>query len=219
MNFVSEKNQTPRQVTAREAVSRSRPFEGETWVVDAFSGADVADIAHILTIVHGSLPTVFELASAHAPSGHLRELLFAASESFQAWRRFLALLTSKAGPAPSCLNDDVHMVSLVQLKHAIQLLASSERRGCAVGAATAMLADWHLTIPPLLSCASRFGIGHHLPSPPQVNEIIAGIEQTEPTTSELRAMTFGASQFYHMDDEIFLHLRARRQARHALSHV
>lgn len=215
MNSVTEKKIAQGRSVVANALMRKGPSETVRIDTADFDIPDVADLAHALTVTHGGLPNIFDLASLRSDAQSLRNHLVTCSNSFQDWRRFLSALTSKAGPAPSLTDDAAHMVSLVQTKQGIQLLGESERKGCAIGAAFAMLNDWQIVLPESFKFAARLDIVEGIALPPRTSAIIEEMECLEPSAAELRAMSFGADQFYQLNDAFFRHLEARRKARKA----
>ena len=63
-------------------------------------------------------------------------------EAFERERLYLVRLTSAVGPLPSTPGAAETEASLVAARHALETLAMSERNGCALGAATALVGDW-----------------------------------------------------------------------------
>ncbi|MEX6641314.1 hypothetical protein V2A36_33310, partial [Pseudomonas aeruginosa] len=73
-------------------------------------------------------------------------------------RTYLAHLTAAVGPLPSTPGQAESESALVGERHALEMLARSERRGCATGAVAALLYDWRAIRRVLDVAAERFGV-------------------------------------------------------------
>lgn len=99
---------------------------------------NLADAVHLLCSVHGKFPGLADLALAGCPAGAARDWLRQAAESFERERLFLVRLTSAVGPIPSTPGAAACESALAAQRHAIETLARSERKGCTLGASTAL---------------------------------------------------------------------------------
>ncbi len=115
------------------------------------AGRDLADAVHLLCSLHGRHPGLIELALQHASDAPARTWLAQASEAFERERLYLVRLTSAVGPMPSTPGAAETEASLLAQRHALEILARSERRGCALGAAASLVGDW----PPIRSLLDR----------------------------------------------------------------
>ena len=97
---------------------------------------------HLLCNLHGRYPGLIELALQLCPAGPAQEWLSRASEAFERERLYLVRVTSAVGPLPSTPGAAETESSLSAARHALETLANSERKGCALGAATALVGDW-----------------------------------------------------------------------------
>jgi hypothetical protein len=98
-------------------------------------------------------------------------------------------------------------------RHAIEMLAQSERRGCALGAALALALDWRSVRSVLDAAAIRFGVDrpeYRLDEPGAVRSLADGAAQ-EPAVE--RALLFGADQVLIQHYRLWDLLEARQQAR------
>ena len=84
-----------------------------------------------------AIPGLIELALQRCPKGEAKDWLDHAAEAFERERLYLVRLTSAVGPLPSTPGAAETETSLVAARHALETLAQSERKGCALGAATA----------------------------------------------------------------------------------
>ncbi|WP_308517043.1 DUF6975 family protein [Sphingomonas flavescens] len=177
------------------------------------SGRDLADAVHLLCSLHGRYPGVIELALQRAPKGAVQAWLGRASEGFERERLFLVRLTSAVGPLPSTPGAGETETSLVAARHALETLAMSEREGCSLGAATALVGDW-LPIRRLLDrAATRAGIESPAPSLPDDNSILAVIGDGTEAPARARALAFGGEQLLLQHRALFDLLEARAEAR------
>src|SRR3982750_4686479 len=108
----------------------------------AHSARDLADAVHLLCSLHGRHPSLVEVAYRGASEGPGRDWLVRAAEGFERERLFLVRLTSAVGPIPSTPGAIETETSLNAQRNELEILESSERRGCALGAAAALIGDW-----------------------------------------------------------------------------
>ena len=174
---------------------------------------DLADAVHLLCSLYGRHPGLVELALGHCASGPVRDWLIAASLGFERERLYLVRLTAAVGPLPSTLGSAETAGVLGQQRHAIETLALSERRGCALGATTALIADWAALRGVLDRAAVRMGIDVPLGSLPDADAIAAVIESAIAGPAAERALAFGAEQLLLQNRGLFDLLEARAEAR------
>jgi hypothetical protein len=103
--------------------------------------------------------------------------------------------------------------SLVAARHALETLAMSERDGCALGAATALVGDWWPIRRLLDRAATRVGIESPAPSLPDEASVIGAIEPAAATPASARALSFGGEQLLLQHRALFDLLEARAEAR------
>ena len=160
----------------------------------AAASRDLSDAVHLLCAIHGSHPGLTDVAHADCPAGPPRDWLRDAADAFDRERLYLVRLTSAIGPMPSTPGAVQTENALLAQRHAIETLAQSERRGCALGAATALIQDWRSLRPLLDHAAKRSGVecpACTLPDDPSIAEVIAaGVTGT----AAERAFSFGAEQ-------------------------
>src|SRR5947199_8940937 len=177
------------------------------------SARDLADTVHLLCSLHGRYPGLIEIALQRCPKGEARSWLDRASEAFERERLYLVRLTSAVGPLPSTPGAAETETSLVAARHALETLATSERKGCALGAATALVGDWWPVRRLLDRAASRVGIESPAPSLPDETSIIEVIERAAETPAASRALSFGGEQLLLQHRALFDLLEARSEAR------
>ena len=177
------------------------------------SGRDLADAVHLLCNLHGRYPGLIELALQRCPKGPAQDWLSRASDAFERERLYVVRLTSAVGPLPSTPGAAETEASLVAARHALETLAMSERDGCALGAATALVGDWWPIRRLLDRAATRVGIESPAPSLPDEASIIAAVEEAAPTPASARALAFGGEQLLLQHRALFDLLEARAEAR------
>jgi hypothetical protein len=170
---------------------------------------DLADLLHALCAVHGRQPGMADAALDHAAQPDAAEWLTAVAEGFLAERGYLAQLVAAAGPLPSTPGQAETEAALVGQRHALDMLARSDRAGCATGAVAALVLDWPAIRAVLDVAADRFGVARqpfHLPID-GVDALFAG------GPGPARAMRFGADQMLAQMRGLWHLLEARAAAR------
>jgi hypothetical protein len=93
------------------------------------------------------------------------------------------------------------------------MLAQSERRGCALGAAMALIIDW-VVIRGVLDCAAkRFGVEAPVSRLLDTAPVRALADQSDGKPAVTRALLFGAEQVALQHRGLWDLLEARQQAR------
>jgi len=177
------------------------------------SGRDIADAIHLLCSLHGRYPGLVELALQRCPKGPVQDWLTRASEGFERERLYLVRLTSAVGPLPSTPGAAETEASLMAARHALETLAVSERNGCALGAATALVGDWWPIRRLLDRAAARVGTEPPAPSLPDEASVVAIIDSGALTPASSRALAFGSEQLLLQHRALLDLLEARAEAR------
>jgi hypothetical protein len=177
------------------------------------SGRDLADAVHLLCSLHGRYPGLIEMALQRCPKGAAQEWLIRASDAFERERLYVVRLTSAVGPLPSTPGAAETEASLVAARHALETLAMSERDGCALGSATALVGDWWPIRRVLDRAATRAGIESPAPSLPDEASVLRVIEQGTSTPASARALAFGCEQLLLQHRAMLDLLEARAEAR------
>ncbi len=180
------------------------------------SGRDLADAVHLLCSLHGRYPGLIELALQRSPKGPVHDWLIRASEGFERERLYVVRLTAAVGPLPSTPGAAETESSLVAARHALETLAMSERNGCALGAATALIGDWWPIRRLLDRAAARVGTEAPAPSLPDESSVVAIIDRGADTPASQRALAFGGEQLLLQHRALFDLLEARAEAREDL---
>lgn len=173
---------------------------------------DLADAVHLLCHLHGRHPGLLDL-SLHVSRGAARNWLEDACEQFERERLFLVRLTAAVGPLPSTPGSVETENAILAQRHAIETLASSERQGCALGAAIALAADWRALRPLLDRAAGRAGVPSPPSSLPDDAAASGAIESSIEGPAAQRALAFGAEQLMLQHRGLLDLLEARASAR------
>lgn len=174
---------------------------------------NLADIIHYLCALHGRHPGVVDHAASRTAFPVARQWLLSAADGFAVERTYLTRLVVAAGPLPSTMGQDKADAAVEGQRHALDMLAQSDREGCAFGAATALVLDWHRVRPLLDRAAERFGV---VPAPnilPTEDDtaILIDMISTEPRVD--RALHFGADQLLTQHRGMWDLLEARQLTR------
>ncbi|MFW2852609.1 DUF6975 family protein [Sphingomonas sp. TX0543] len=177
---------------------------------------DLADAVHAVCALHGMAPSIIEQASvAPGSSGQMREWLMSSASMFDAERAMLAALTAAVGPQPSTPGQAQTEAAIVAQRHALTMLAESNRVGCAIGAATAFLLDWISIRSILVIAGERVGILPERSPLPTDRETRALLDDLGGGMAMRRAVTFGAQQLLAQHRGLWQLLDARASARRA----
>jgi hypothetical protein len=174
---------------------------------------DLADSVHLLCSLYGRHPALIDLALSACSAGPARTWLLEATEQFERERRYLVRLASAVGPLPSTPGAAQTENALQAQRHAVETLARSEREGCALGAATALIADWSAIRPLLDRAAARAGLETPLASLPGETSIARVVTSAIDGVPAERALFFGTEQLLLQHRALFDLLEARASAR------
>lgn len=177
------------------------------------TGRDLSDAVHLLCNLHGRYPGLIQLALQRCPAGPAQSWLSGASEAFERERLYLVRLTAAVGPLPSTPGAAETEASLVAARHALETLAHSERKGCALGAATALVGDWWPIRRLLDRAAARVGIQCPAPSLPDEASVVEVINRSSDSPASDRALAFGSEQLLLQHRALLDLLEARADAR------
>ena len=198
---------------AADGSSRHRHLNALLEASGLNSSRDLADCVHLLCSLHGNQPSLIELAHRHSAEGFARDWLARAAEAFERERLFLVRLTSAVGPLPSTPGAAETEAALNAQRNALEILATSERRGCALGAAAALVGDWWPIRRILDRAASRAGLESPAPALPDEASVVAVIDASSETVASERAQGFGSEQLLLQHRGLFDLLEARTEAR------
>ena len=177
------------------------------------SARDLADAVHLLCQLYGRHPGLIDMALKSCPKGNAHEWLKDAAEAFERERLYLVRLTAAVGPQPSTAGAAQTEAALLAQRHALDTLATSERNGCALGAATALVEDWRSVRRLLDRAAHRAGIDVPGSTLPDEESVAHAIQSGADTPGAERALAFGAEQLLLQHRGLFDLLEARAEAR------
>lgn len=182
-----------------------------------FAGADgmrdLADAVHFLCILHGRHPGLIDHAAEVTSCPASRSWLAEVASAFGAERLYLTRLAVAAGSVPSTPGSAESEAAVAGQCHALRMLARSERHGCPLGAAIALVADWSAFRPVLDHAAVRLGVPVPTSRLPQAEGMTRLIDEVGADIGTARAMNFGASQVLIQHRGLLDLLDARRSAR------
>jgi hypothetical protein len=174
---------------------------------------DLADAVHGLCLLHGRHPGVIDHAAAHAVEPAAAAWLAEAVEGFAAERAYIVHLVAAVGPLPSTPGQSESESAIAAQRHALQMLAASERPGCAIGAAMALVMDWPMMRAVLDHAADRLGITPAALRLPLAQESATLLGALAVTPAFERAALFGAQQTLAQHRGLWALLEARAAAR------
>ena len=196
-----------------EGGSVSHPYATRVLADGGDATRNLADVAHYVCLLHGRYPGVVELAAQRVTDSPARAWINRCAQGFAAERAFLARLVVAAGPVPSTLGQARSEAAVNGQMHALATLAKSERNGCALGAALALVIDWRTVRHILDNAAQRFGLNPPPLDLPGIRDAI-GVADTAATTPAIeRALVFGAQQLSIQHRGLWDLLETRESAR------
>jgi hypothetical protein len=180
---------------------------------DPLANRNLADVLHLLSMLHGPQPGLIELAGERNVLPHAADWFRQAAAGFAAERHYLTQLIVAAGPAPSTPGEADTAAVILELRRAMDTIVCSDRFGCGLGAIVALVLDWQAVRAVLDTAASRIGIG--IPT-----SLFPGEGATARLLAELpvqprldRTLSFGARQLLVQHRGLWDLLEARREAR------
>lgn len=174
---------------------------------------DLSDAVHALCMLHGSYPGMADDALTRHVQADADAWLMETAEGFAAERSLLAALTAAAGPLPSTPGQAESEGAIIGQRHALQMLARSDRCGCATGAVAALLLDWGAVRRVLDHAARCFGVPAHAPQLPVEIETATLVASLGEAPAAERAIAFGAQQLLAQHRGLWSLLEARAEAR------
>jgi hypothetical protein len=174
---------------------------------------NLADAVHFLCLLHGRHPGVIDSAARKAVDPASRQWMDEAADAFVEERAFLTRIASAVGPVPSTPGQAQCEAAVAAQRKAIDMLAESDRHGCAVGAAIALTLDWR-TIRVLLDIsAQRLDLAPPTCALPDLRDTarLAGTVADSPAVE--RAMVFGAQQLITQHSGLWDLMAARAASR------
>jgi len=174
---------------------------------------NLADAIHLLSSLHGTHPGLLDLAADHNLIVEVDGWFLEATSGFAAERAYLAQLSVAAGPVPSTPGESETAAVLLSQRHALEMIAKSERFGCTLGAAAGLVLDWHGVRATLDVAAERLGVAiapSLLPSEEKTSAMLAMLPDHQRLD---RTLSFGARQLLLQHTGLWDLLETRAHAR------
>ena len=175
--------------------------------------SDLADAAYYLCMLHGRHPGVIDHAATRSADNAARQWLIETADAFAGERAYLAQVTVATGPAPSTAGQADCETAVSQQRHALDMLAQSDRRGCAMGAAMALVLDWRAVRHVLDMAALRAGIEPQACALPDRSATLDVARAIGGDDAIDRAIQFGARQLLNQHRGLWDLLAARADVR------
>lgn len=174
---------------------------------------DLADAVHTICALHATAPGIIDLARSGNIVEAVQHGLDAAAQAFAIERAALVALTAAVGPSPSTPGQAECEAAVLAQRHALTMLAQSDRVGCAIGATVAFLLDWRAIRPVLDIAAARVGVVPPVDAMPDADEVATLLADLAPNPAAERAIAFGAQQLLAQHRGLWQLLDARASAR------
>lgn len=191
---------------------------GHPWFRRLLSGPvqqrDLGDAVHALCSLYGHHPGPADEALIGRALPVAEHWLADVSTGFAVERGYLARLTAGAGPLPSTPGHAEAMAALSGQRHALSMLARSDRGGCAVGAVAALVLDWQQVRLVMEVAAERFSVPLTASAMPSASDTASVVATLGAGPSAERAVAFGAQQLLAQHRGLWSLLEARASARH-----
>ena len=196
-----------------EGSRNHRYLDTDSLSVGRNAARNLADVVHYLCTLHGRHPGVIDHAGTHTVHPAARDWLKGAAMGFAFERKFLTQLVVAAGPLPSTPGQAECESAVIGQRHALDMLATSDRTGCSFGAATALVLDWQAIRTVLDKAAQRLGVEAPdcaLPTFDSTLDVALHVADSQPVE---RALIFGAQQLFGQHRGLWDLIEARQIAR------
>jgi hypothetical protein len=174
---------------------------------------NLADAVHYLCLLHGRFPGVLDHAATKTSDNAARKWLIDAAEAFATERAFVTKLSVAAGPLPSTSGQQQCEAAVIAQRHALDMLAQSDRKGCALGAAIALALDWRTIRAILDISAEKLDLTPPACTLPDLLSTAAMMQDMADIGAMDRAINFGAQQLLGQHRGLWNLLAAREDAR------
>ena len=174
---------------------------------------DLADAVHAVCAVYGHQPGMADEALERCVQPDACDWLTLAAAGFAGERAAIAQLVAGAGPLPSTPGQADSEAALGGIRHAVEMLARSDRGGCATGATAALVSDWATIRTVLDRAADCFAVDLAAPTLPDRASTEAAIASLAVVPAAERAMMFGVRQLLAQHRGLWDLLEARASAR------
>lgn len=176
---------------------------------------NLADAVYFLCTLYGRHPGVMDHAANRNVEPSVRAWFASAIDAFAEERALLTRLAAAVGPVPSTPGAVSSEAAVLGQRHAVEMLAQSERKGCALGAALAVVTDWGVIRGVIDTAARRFGVESSPYVLDDAKVIRAIVEDAAVSPAIERALLFGTEQIAIQHHGLWGLLEARQQARAA----
>lgn len=174
---------------------------------------NLADAVHFLCLLHGRYPGIIDSAARKAVDPASRKWMDEAAQAFAQERAFLSKIAAAVGPVPSTQGQAQCEAAVAAQRKALDMLAESDRHGCAVGAAIALTLDWR-TIRVLLDIsAQRLDMKVPRCTLPDLRETARLATNIADSPAIERALAFGAQQLIAQHSGLWDLMAARAASR------
>jgi len=205
--------ETVGRLVAAEGSGLHTYVQSDVLLKGGYATRNLADAIHYLAALHGRYPGVVDMAATRTAVPAAGQWLITAVDGFAVERKYLTKLAVAAGPQPSTPGQAECEAAVIGQRHALEMLAQSDREGCAIGAALALVRDWHAIRAVLDVAANRLSVtipAFTLPDADSCHEIALAV-RTSPGVE--RAMAFGAQQLVSQHRGLWDLLEARQLSR------
>lgn len=179
----------------------------------AEAGRSLCDVVHHLSGLYGRHPGLADLVAERGQHPAIREWIAAAVDGFVRERAYVTRVVVAAGPLPSTPGQAESEGAAIGQRHALEMLAKSDRIGCALGASMAKALDWRAIRSVIDAAARRFGIEPPTLLVPSAEETLEAATMAATSVGIERAICFGAQQILVQHRGLWDLLEARELAR------
>ncbi|MGE0774279.1 MAG: hypothetical protein AB7G25_13920 [Sphingomonadaceae bacterium] len=177
------------------------------------AGRSLSDAVHHLSGLYGRHPGLADMVSERGHHAEIKDWVAAAVDGFARERAYLIRVVVAAGPLPSTPGQAESENATLSQRHAIDMLAQSDRSGCALGATMASVLDWRAIRKIIDAAARRFGIEPPTLLVPTSEETLEAAALAATNVGIERAICFGAQQILVQHRGLWDLLEARDIAR------
>lgn len=177
------------------------------------AGRNLADAVHYLCVLHGRHPGVVDIAAQMTTDPIVQGWMAQVIKAFADERRYMNKLAVAVGPQPSTPGQAESVATVNSQRHALEILSRSDRDGCALGAAIALVLDWVAVRNVLDRAATRLGMAPISLGLPLEGETLAVAAHYATTPGIERAILFGAQQLVAQHRGLWNLLEARHLSR------
>jgi hypothetical protein len=162
--------------------------------VGAEAGRSLSDAVHHLSGLYGRHPGLADTLVERGQHAEIKDWIAAAVDGFARERAYLTRVVVAAGPLPSTPGQAESESAALSQRHALDMLARSDRVGCALGASLATALDWRAMRSVIDAAARRFGIEPPTLLVPTAEETLRAAVDAAIGPGVERAICFGAQQ-------------------------